>query len=335
MGSSSYSHSVFTSSLRSASAAPGGFYGHTAAVAAGTAAAGVHDDLDPMKKNKAGDVVRESRDSDNHPASTAVSVLFDITGSMNELPHLFVSKLANLMALLTKKGYISDPQILFGGIGDAYSDNAPLQVGQFESAEEMIGALSKVYLEGGGGGQTKESYELAMYFLARKAKMDCVEKRGKKGYLFITGDENPYSKVSKDQIKRIIGDTVEADIPLETILDDLREKFEVFWVFPKQGSYWDDKAVRGNLEKLFGQNLILMENADEVCEVIVAAIGVSEGYDVKSLEADLIDAGSTKAAAKNAVTALAPFVASSALTRKVGTLDGTLATGGDDTVERL
>jgi hypothetical protein len=78
---------------------------------------------------------------------------------------------------------------MFGAIGDATCDRAPLQVGQFESDNRMDDDLSRILLEGGGGGQKTESYELAMYFMARHTAADCYEKRGKRGYLFIIGDE--------------------------------------------------------------------------------------------------------------------------------------------------
>ena len=61
-------------------------------------------------------------------------------------------------------------------------------------------------LEGGGGGQMRESYELAMYFMARHTSLDCHEKRGKRGYLFIIGDEMPYPNVNPQQVSRILGD---------------------------------------------------------------------------------------------------------------------------------
>ena len=56
---------------------------------------------------------------------------------------------------------------MFGAIGDATCDRAPLQVGQFESDNRMDDDLGRILLEGGGGGQKTESYELAMYFMAR------------------------------------------------------------------------------------------------------------------------------------------------------------------------
>ena len=56
---------------------------------------------------------------------------------------------------------------MFGAIGDATCDRVPLQVGQFESDNRMDDDLGRIVLEGGGGGQQTESYELAMYFMAR------------------------------------------------------------------------------------------------------------------------------------------------------------------------
>ena len=85
-----------------------------------------HPDLEPY-----GVAVRESRDSAEHPASLAISVLFDVTGSMGGVPRVLQTKLADLHGLLLRKGYVDHPQIMFGAIGDAYSDRVPLQVGQF------------------------------------------------------------------------------------------------------------------------------------------------------------------------------------------------------------
>ena len=63
----------------------------------------VHDSLDV--KNK----IRESRDSDDHPNSNAIAVLFDVTGSMGDIPRKLQKKLPNLFSLLIRKGYIEDP----------------------------------------------------------------------------------------------------------------------------------------------------------------------------------------------------------------------------------
>ena len=337
MGGSSYSSKEFDDTIGKAlrSGGASAAFAYSAAVSSGAAPTAVHPDLDPAKKNKAGRIVRESRDSDAHPESVAVAVLFDETGSMGDVPKAFVEKLGSLMNLLTKKGYLTDPHILFGAIGDAYSDEVPLQLGQFEAGNEMDSALTNIYLEGNGGGQYRESYDLALYFMARHTEMDCLEKRGKKGYLFILGDELLYDHVNKDQVKRLIGDNLQADIPVADILDEVREKFEVYWIFPKGSNYWDRKDINDGLRKLFGQSFIRLEDPTAVAELIATTIGVGEGFDTKAIEADLAAAGSSKKAIKSASTALAPYVAATALTRRAATVEGALVAKGKDTVHRL
>ncbi len=341
MGGSSYSRSVFDSSMKAHAAAGTSSFTYDADVSAGRAAKVVHADLDPKlvagpKSPYAGKVMRESRDSDAHPNSVAIGIIFDITGSMGKVPRTFVEKLGPLMNLIVKKGYLADPQILFGAVGDETCDVVPLQIGQFESGNEMDAALGKVFIEGGGGGQHYESYELAMYFMARHTSCDCVEKRGKKGYLFIMGDELFREKISKGAVNRIIGDKLEEDLPTSTVLAELREKWEVIWVFPAGTSYWDSTQTSGPLEKIFEQNFIRLEKPEEVAELIAATIGVAEGYNPKDIVTDLVGAGLSGAAAKRATSALATYTASSSLTKKTATTEGSIVIGaGKGSVKRL
>src|SRR5262249_16946085 len=152
--------------------------------------------------------LRESRDSPTHPLSVAIAFALDVTGSMGEIPELLARReLPTFMKALLDGG-VRDPQVLFLAIGDANTDRASLQVGQFESSErEMDQWLTWTYLEGGGGGQGKESYELGLYFLARHTDIDCARKRRKRGYVFMTGDENYYPLVSRLQVEKLIGDS--------------------------------------------------------------------------------------------------------------------------------
>jgi len=61
-----------------------------------------------------------------------------------------------------------------------------------------------------------------MYFMARHSDLDCLKKRGRKGYFFMLSDERPYPKVRASDVKSFIGDTIEADIPVQDILTELR-----------------------------------------------------------------------------------------------------------------
>lgn len=230
-----------------------------------------HADLSPY-----GVGVRESRDSDEHPTSLAISVLFDVTGSMRSVPITLQTKLPELFGLLLRKGYVDHPQILFGAIGDATCDRVPLQVGQFESDNRMDDQLGNILLEGGGGGQKTESYELAMYFMARHTEMDCLDKRGKKGYLFIIGDEMAYNRVKHREVESVIGDKLREDIPVTSVVAELQRKFEVYYILPAGSSYVGDTEVLGQWRDLLRQNVIELDDLDAVCETIALTIGLAE-----------------------------------------------------------
>ena len=151
--------------------------------------------------------IRESRDSKEHPNSVAIILALDVTGSMGSIPYFLVKEgLPNFMDNIIKSG-IKDPQVLFLGIGDHECDTFPLQVGQFESSDELLDKwLTDLYLEGGGGGNDGESYLLAWYFAAYHTSIDCFEKRKQKGFLFTIGDEPILKRIPKAKLKDIMGE---------------------------------------------------------------------------------------------------------------------------------
>ena len=116
----------------------------------------LHKDLDPK-----GVAVHESRDSADNPNATPVIVGLDVTGSMGMIAHTMAQKgLGVLFQEILDRKPISDPHIMFMGIGDAASDRAPLQVSQFEADDRIIEQLTKLWVEGSGGGNDSESYNL-------------------------------------------------------------------------------------------------------------------------------------------------------------------------------
>src|SRR5919107_436434 len=150
----------------------------------------VHQTLDPHGMD-----LRESRDSAEHPTSNAIVIGLDVTGSMHRVVRGIHADLPRLHELLLAHRCVPDPQILFAAVGDATCDTVPLQVGQFESDNRMDQHLEHMVLEGGGGGQKTESYELMLYVAARHTLTDCWEKRQRKGYLFMIGDEMAYRQI--------------------------------------------------------------------------------------------------------------------------------------------
>ncbi len=246
----------------------------------------VHEKMDPYRVKW-----RESRDSEAHPESRAVAVLFNVTGSMGRVPRILQQNLCQLMNLLLAKGYLAHPQILIGGIGDATCDRAPLQVGQFESGIEIDEDLAKLWLEGGGGGQKTESYELAMYFMARKTAIDCLEKRRQRGYLFLIGDEMPYRCVSRNQVASLLGERLEADIPVEAVIRELEAQYDTYFILPNLTSYYDDPQILRCWKRLLGEKVLRLDDPQGISDLIAAVIGMNEGADLDRIVADLHEAG--------------------------------------------
>jgi hypothetical protein len=288
----------------------------------------VHPSLDA-----AGVKFRESRDSDEHPNSTAIAVLFDVTGSMGSIPVTLQQKLPQLLGLLLRKNYVSDPQILFGALGDATCDQVPLQVGQFESDNRMDENLENIFLEGGGGGQQTESYELGMYFIARHTATDCWEKHGRKGYLFLIGDEMAYPRVNRAEVNRLIGDGLEADIPIAEMVKELRKRYHVFYLLPKGASYGGNPTILKFWRNLLGQNVLELDDSEAVCETIALAIGMMEGtIGLRAGIDDLRDCNTSEDTLRTVSNALAKLPASLMTAKASGGLPGldakALPTGG-------
>lgn len=260
----------------------------------------VHPQMDPFG------VVRESRDSEAHPTSVAVGVVFDVTGSMGNVPRVLQTKLGSLMRVLVQGGYLAHPQVLFGAVGDAYTDRVPLQIGQFESGLEMDDDLGKIYLEGGGGGQIHESYELALYFFARHTLIDCWEKRRKKGYLFTIGDENPYATVQRSQIQSVIGNEAHFDVAVSDVIRAVQHRYEYFHIIPTQTSHGGNPQVQARWRSLLGERVLLLDDENAVCETIALTIGLHEGVlaSMQTGEEDLTRAGYDPEAVKQATAAL-------------------------------
>jgi len=208
--------------------------------------------------------------------------------------------------MLLRNGYATDPQIMFGAIGDATCDRVPLQIGQFESDNRMEEHLGNIVLEGGGGGQMTESYELAMHFMARHTSIDCFEKRGRRGYLFIIGDEMAYPRINPKEVRRFIGDDLREPITTEAMLAELRRSFDVYYIMPTAAGWGGDAEILGYWRKLLGQYVIELDDLDAVCETIALTVGLGEeSIDLDAGLADLVEVGSP--AGPSVGKALAPL----------------------------
>ncbi len=232
-----------------------------------------HQTLDPK-----GLGLRESRDNAEHPDSNAVIISLDVTGSMGKVCRGIHANLPQLHELLLGHGYLADPQVCFAAVGDATCDAVPFQIGQFESDNRMDENLENMVLEGGGGGQKTESYELMLYAAARHTATDCWEKRRRKGYLFIIGDEMAYPYAHAGLVGQVFGETLQADVPLKQLAAEAMERWHVYFVIPGGAAYGRDPTIVQFWSDLLGaDHVIALQSPDQTSECIALTIGANEG----------------------------------------------------------
>lgn len=233
--------------------------------------------LDPK-----GALMRESRDSETSPKSRAIIIGLDVTGSMGRIAHSMVeTQLGDLMGAIFETSPVKDPHIMIMGIGDIVCDRAPFQVSQFEADIRIAKQLSEVFMEGGGGGNNTESYDIPWYFAANHTSIDCFEKRGEKGYLFTIGDEMTPNGLTSEQIKGLLGVEEASGHSAKTMYEIACNTYDVFHIIVEEGSYVQrhGDAVLKSWDKLMGRYAIPLSNFRRLSEVITAVIRVNEGED--------------------------------------------------------
>lgn len=274
MGSGHYD--VDAARLRASMRDPKATYATTSSRIYSGARKALDDSLNLKLKNK-----RECMDSSDCPTAVPVVVFIDGTGSMGRSAYDVLEKMPNLYGTILSEKVLPYPQVLTGVIGDATSDRVPLQVSEFEIDDKLIDAhLEKMYLEGNGGGQNTESYELAMYFLANQVEASQFDKGRGKGYAFIIGDEAPYELIKRQFLMDHNGVDPEIDIPLEAIIPDLLAKWEFFLLRPCSGSAFRASGVEVTWAKYIGdERIIRLQDHNEVIAAIIGVIAKLEGRD--------------------------------------------------------
>jgi hypothetical protein len=231
--------------------------------------------IDPLMVIKG--KIRESCDSEEHPNSYPIIIGLDVTGSMGQVPeNLIKEAFPEIMKTIMEKG-VEHAQICFVGIGDHYSDDAPIQVGQFETSDELTEKwLKAIYIEGGGGGNNGESYQLAWYFAAYHTKIDSFEKRGIKGTLITIGDEPCHASISGKMLKELFGEG-ESEMLTSELLKAVQKKWDVYhinvtdWSSDNYGSPRKWREVIGDDRLALSESMESKEIGNLLSTIIVSS----------------------------------------------------------------
>lgn len=267
---------------------------------------GLAESMDPLKFD-----LRESVDGDDNPEATPIIIGLDVTGSMAPvLDKVAREGLKTVCEEVYNRKPVTDPHICLLGIGDVECDSAPFQATQFEADVRIFEQLEKLYLEGGGGGNSHESYTLAWYFAKFMTKTSSFEKRGRKGFIITIGDEEITPMLSKNHLERFMGAKQARDFAAADLFEEVYPEWESFHIILKQGSHASRHfdAVQKSWSKVIGeQRTIPLDDYQALGETIVSLIEVTAGRSVR----DVTD--SWKGAAAVAVgNALAHVVAGNA-----------------------
>lgn len=226
--------------------------------------------------------VRESRDSAEHPNSRAIAFIVDSTGSMGDIPHgLAARTLPTFMRLVLP--FEPDAQILFGAVQDYENGNGDnsCQIGQFESDDALADQwLTRIHI--GGGGRPSEGYDIGLFVASQFFKMDCLEKRGKKGYLFVTGDDTVRDLVDYRHVNELLGRTqLEHTMRFADLVRQAQQKFHIFFLIPdptRVGWSGDGTNVLDCWRCYLGHNVIVAGHPDDTALVSAMLIGLTDGH---------------------------------------------------------
>jgi hypothetical protein len=238
--------------------------------------------LDPKKFK-----LRESVDGPDNPESTPIIIGLDVTGSMSPVLDVIARKgLKTVCEEIYNRKPVTNPHICVLGIGDVECDRSPFQATQFEADIRIFEALEKLYLEGGGGGNSHESYILAWYFAQYRTKTDSFSKRGRKGFIFTVGDEEVTPKISGDNVKHFMGDKQARGFTAQELFTLVTSEWDVFHIIVKQGSHARSQFnyVKDSWEEIIGaQRTIPLDDHTKIGEV--STLEVAAGKNLADIAA--------------------------------------------------
>jgi hypothetical protein len=186
-------------------------------------------------------------------------------------------------------------------------------VTQFEADIRLAKQLSKFWIEGNGGGNRFESYNLPWYFAATRTKCDAIVKRKRKGYIFTVGDEPPPPVLRAQDVEKFLGRRIQHDIPTADVLKMATRDWEVFHIMIAEGHYFRSRPDQTSNEwrKLLQQRAMTLSDHTKLAELIVSTIEVNEGADALHVAGSW--SGDTSLVLRDALCAVsksAPVVAS-------------------------
>ena len=210
-------------------------------------------------------------------SSNPIVFALDVTGSMGEWTKVIYDKLPMFYGQIMMNNYLKHPSLSFCAVGDAVTDTAPLQISEFANGVQLDEILCNIFLEGKGGGNKHESYELAAYFYDNK----CVLENADIPFFFLTCDEMYYDEVTQNNFKKVFGHDIENKenkLISKPYWEKLLKKFNFFILRKSFKEKILEPTIQKQWEKMIGKERVLkISNPKAVIDVILGAISLTSG----------------------------------------------------------
>lgn len=239
-----------------------------------------YDDAKALGKG-AKDLLEPSVSTDS---AAPIVIMCDVTGSMGAWPATIFSKLPYLDNE-AREYFGDDYAISFGAIGDAQAGSKyALQVRKFGQGRDLEQTLKELVVEGGGGSNMIESYDLAMLYFDRNCEMPNAQKP----IFIMIGDESFYPLISKEDAKKWCDVDTNTRLSTFDIVKSLQQKFAVYLIRKPYNPSSDadhesesDKKIRLDWEGLLGaDHIAMLPEAGRVVDVIFGIFAKETGrYD--------------------------------------------------------
>lgn len=185
---------------------------------------------------------------------------FDVTGSMGRLPKIIYDKWPGIVGQIVARDYLREPEMSLSAVGDITWDNAPLQMADFSALRNLDKYFKKIYFEGGGGGQHRESYEVVAYYYAYLFDMPNAEVP----IFLFTGDEGFYPQLYGADLSEHFGGEHQ-DTTANKVFADLVKKFKgnALLIHRHYPNELDARIVSEWREALGRDRVILLPKGDD------------------------------------------------------------------------
>ena len=239
-----------------------------------------------------------------------IVVAIDGTGSMGNDAYIIYDKMPMFYGQILMQGYLEDPAVSFAVVGDCYSDQAPIQVCDFEQGTKLDEWLQKLWIEHNGGGQSSESYDMMAYFYANH----CEIPKAELPFFFFIGDEGYYPTTEGEHIQKHIGD--KKSVSAKDSFKKLNSMFNVFLIHKPYASGDDAKILKQWKTVINPERVLVMEDSKAIVDVMLGAIAIlSESRKLVDYLTDMQDRDQTEERIKLVEKTLSPLSEATSLVK--------------------